>query len=203
MQRVHQRDILQVHLDAFAGVVRIEEHIDAGYFAHGLIDHLRVFKGVNGDGLIRYRLQIGGRSDVAQRRITVRHRCLASRTGGNLLLGALDVLLGQFVAGVDLERAGELRQRSTQVALVAQLLALMGMHRRCGELEPLVGGLVVEVGRLLLVCGRERVIGGEVVVLRLGDLTLVVEGLRRLALRVNDGDKGREREQDQDGEKPA
>ena len=41
-QRVEQRDVGEVDLDALGGVIGIEEHIDAGGLANGLVDDLGV-----------------------------------------------------------------------------------------------------------------------------------------------------------------
>ena len=62
-RRVEQGDIVQVHLNALGGVVRVKEHIDPGSSADGLVDDLGVFCHVQGERLVRDRLEYGRRAD--------------------------------------------------------------------------------------------------------------------------------------------
>ena len=51
-QRVHQRHVVQVHLNALRGKVRIEQDVHPGGSADGLVHHLGVFGHVQGQRLV-------------------------------------------------------------------------------------------------------------------------------------------------------
>ena len=133
-QRVQQRDVVQVHLNALGGVVGVEEHVDAGGLADGLVDHLGVFGHVQRQRLVGDRLELGGRAhrvDLLLLAGRLGKAGLGLRRGLAVLLAhAGDLLLRGLVAGIDLGGAQKLGQRPLLVAGLQQLAALGQVQRR-------------------------------------------------------------------------
>ena len=120
-KRVEQRDVVQVHLDALGVVVGIEEDIDAGGLADGLVDDLGVFGHVQRERLVGERFELGGgahRVDflLLARRLGAGRSRLRALPGPVLLAQLGDLLLRGLVAGIDLRGVEELCQRALLVA---------------------------------------------------------------------------------------
>ncbi len=117
-QGLGERDVGEVDGDALGGVVGVEEDVEAGELADGLVDVLDVFDEVEGDGLVGGGLKgdgPGDGGDLAQDLMLLGH-LLGGRGGGGpaeawgrlIALGAFDLLLGGLVGWVDLGGAQEL-----------------------------------------------------------------------------------------------
>ena len=59
-------DVGEIDGDALGGVVGIEEDVEAGGLADGLIDDLDVFDHVQGDGIVRDGLELDGPGDAGR-----------------------------------------------------------------------------------------------------------------------------------------
>ena len=118
-QRVQERNVVEVDLDALGGVVGIEEHIDAGGLADGLVDDLGVLGHVQRERLVRDGLELDGRS----RWSPAAHCSPAGCGSGDLGVGGIwpcclanfgDLLLGGLVAGIDFGGVQELGESARQ-----------------------------------------------------------------------------------------
>src|SRR6185437_8830104 len=103
-------------------------------------------------------------------------RSLLPVTGANLG----DLLLRSFIAGINLGRAEQFRERSLFVAGSKQIAALCHMHRGVGEAEPVKR----RPERLVLRRHRKRLLivlkGSINVFARFGGLSPLVKGAGRL-----------------------
>ena len=131
-QGVEQRNVVQVHVNAAGVEVGIEHDIDAGGLAHGLIHHLGVLGHMQGERLIRDRLELRRRLDGLELlgfRGGLRKPHFGHRRAFTLLLAeAGNLLLRGFVAGVDFGGVEELAQRGLGIASLLQLAALTDVN---------------------------------------------------------------------------
>ena len=182
-ERVHEIDVVEIDLNALAGVVGVEEDIDTGGAADGLVDGFGVFtahvqgKGLVGDGLefgggFGFFHGFGGRSGQAG----------FAADHGSWLIGAQrgDLLDGGLVAGVDFGSLHKVGERAGLVALF-QLFAPGGdMAGGGGLAQPVVGGAHAQIlGRL----GVSLLVEAEScveVIARLSLLTLDKERVGRI-----------------------
>ena len=174
-QRVQQRDVVQVHLNALGGEIRVKQDIDAGGFADCLVDHLGVFLDVQGERLVGDRLQNGRRAHRFQVLLLALDLWEAGIRGQRsfaVFLAHLGYgLLCSFIAGVDLGGVQKLRQRPLFVARVQQLMALGYVHGRSGDAHPVERAAELQVLGSLGVSLLVVVEGAVVVLLRLSGLT--------------------------------
>ncbi len=65
-ESVVERHPVQIDRNALRGIVRVEQHVDSGNFADGLINHLAVRDHVDGDRFLGQRLQLQRSSQTAE-----------------------------------------------------------------------------------------------------------------------------------------
>ena len=206
-------DVGEFDGDALGGVLGVEEDVEAGRLADGLVDVLGVLDHVEGDGVVRDGLKGDGSGDGADlgEAVAGADGLLEGVGGGErgrggrgvgvlrgeLLAGggddgspALDegeFLGGGLVGGIDLEGSLELVDGAADVSGLLEDAAAVGVGRRGGELRGLEVGLVAEVGGLFEVGLAEGLVGGVVVFAGPGILTALVPGFGGLG-RGGDGE---------------
>ena len=190
-QGVEQRDVGQVHLDALGGVVGIEEDVDAGGLADGLVDHLGVFGHVQGERLVGEQLQLRRRAHLFDLLLGGGfHGQIVPQLLDRLAVLAADLvdqLLRGLVAGIDLGGVNELGQRALSIPGLEQLAALRDVGCRSRGAHAQQRDAVSEI--LGIPCGGLLVIrqGGVVVLAGLGLLAALEVGVGRLGVETNAG----------------
>ena len=191
-QRVQQRDAVQVNLNAFGGEFRIEEDVDSGGFAHRLVYNLGVFLHVQSQRLVGDRPEDGRRAHRVQSLLFALDLGYAGLVGGRHLAVLLphpgDILLGSFVAGVDLAGVQKFGQRPLLVAGIQHLLPLGHMHR-CGRAPHAVeGGPVAQIFGSFVICLLIIVESRVVVLVSLGGFAALEQGAGRLGAQLSAGE---------------
>ena len=181
---VCEGDVGEVDGDALGAVVGIEEDVEAGCFADGVIDYLDVFDHVERDGIVRDGLEFygaGDGSDRAEGLILLRHLLFSLRSAVAfdllLFLNGIDLLRGCLVAGIDLLCAGELGECAVDISALAKDSAAIDV--RDGGLIPHVVEVLSEAevfglfedGVVIVLVGCVKVLA------RLGVLTTLVPGV--------------------------
>ena len=167
-QCVQQRHIAQVHLDALGGVIGVEEHVDPGRFADGLVNDLAVFRHMQGERFIGDRLELDRAAHLSEfLSLILGDRGFLIGLGRRLLVPRLlNILMGQRVAGIDLEGAQELGERTSGVFLGEKFFPSANVGGRRQEAQSLVSGLIAEIlwfqlpGLVIVLVGRDGIVFG-------------------------------------------
>ena len=136
LQRLLQRDAVQFHANAPRGVVRIEQHVDAGQLSDGLVDGLGIFAQLQRDRSIGDGSQFDRSAGFLHALVQGRLRRLARGRLTwlfSLLQRAADFigfLLRDETGGIDGDGLLELGQGFLQLAALLQQLAFVDVRGR-------------------------------------------------------------------------
>ena len=183
-QGLGKRDVGEIDGDALGGVVGIEDDIEPGLLADGLVDDLDVFDEVQRVGFRRDGFELDGGSDGVDFRLdlVLLRALLEGSDGGGagelrrwlVALGDFDFLLGGLVGRVDLPGAHELGDGSCVVARLTEDAAAIDVLDGGEEAHALEVCAVAKIGRLFVVGVLVGFVGGVVIFAYFGGLAAAV-----------------------------